>query len=119
MTEEEKINMSIIDGDAFFAHEVSINFNPMQFIVDFKNITPRVDPRSQSKPSLALRHNVIMLEPYHVKQLYNLLGDVIKKYETEYAKIEKSESMKKFEKKHKKDINEKKKHKTQAPTYFG
>jgi len=42
---EKKVNFGIEDGDNFFAHEVSVNFNPTQFVLDFKCITPRVDPR--------------------------------------------------------------------------
>jgi len=59
---EEKVNLNISDGDVFFAHELSINFNPMQFIFDFKSITPRVDPRSQTKASISLKHNVVMVD---------------------------------------------------------
>jgi len=118
MPEEQKINMNISDGNAYFAHELSINFNPTQFIFDFKNVTPRVDPRSREKASISLMHNVIMVDPYHAKQIYNLMEKIIKKYENEYGKIEKPESMKRFEKKHKKKMK-KSDTKTDAPTYFG
>ena len=117
MPEEQSVNMNIIDGQAFFAHELSINFNPMQFIFDFKNVTPRVDPRSRDKASISLMHNVIMVEPHHAKKVYELLGKVIKKYESEYGKIEKPEAMKKFEKKHRGKA--KKSKKDDAPSYFG
>ncbi len=39
MEQKESINLAISDGDPFFAHEVSINFNPMQFILDFRCIS--------------------------------------------------------------------------------
>ena len=38
-------------------------------MIDFKNITPRIDPRGQQ---IVLKHNVVMLEPYHAKQLHKL-----------------------------------------------
>ena len=33
----DRINLSINDGDAFFAHQVSMNFSPNQFFIDFKS----------------------------------------------------------------------------------
>ncbi|MFH2028171.1 MAG: hypothetical protein ABIJ08_03465, partial [Nanoarchaeota archaeon] len=56
---EKRVNFGINDGDAFFAHEISVNFNPTQFVLDFKSITPRVDPRSNEGPVIALKHNVV------------------------------------------------------------
>ncbi|HLC65844.1 MAG TPA: DUF3467 domain-containing protein [Candidatus Nanoarchaeia archaeon] len=112
---DERINMSIVDGDAFFAHELSINFNPLQFIFDFKCITPRIDPRSKLKASINLKHNVVLADPYHAKKIHQLLGEIIRKYEKEYGKIEKPKQIKHFEKKPKTTEEEK----TEVPTYFG
>ena len=110
--------LNIIDGEAFFAHELSINFNPTQFILDFKNVTPRVDLRSKDKPSITIKHNVVMAEAYHAKMIYELLGRMVKKYEDEFGKIEKPAAVKKAEKKHKKSSKSKSK-KTETPNYFG
>ena len=115
--EEKKINVSINDGDAFFAHELSVNFNPTQFTLDFKSITPRVDMRSADRPSIMLKHNVVMIEPWHMKMAYELMGRVLKRYEDEFGKVEKPKSLKEFEKKRKK--TKKSKSKTDTPTYFG
>jgi len=115
---EEKINLNIQEGEPFFAHELSINFNPTQFIFDFKCITPRVDPRSQNKASISLKHNVVMVDPYHAKRVLELLEKVVKKYEGEFGKIEKPKSVKEFEKKRKKKSDDVKEEKT-TPSYFG
>ena len=116
---EEKINLNINEGDAFYAHELSINFNPLQFVFDFKSVTPRVDPRSRDRASIVLKHNVILTEPYHAKKVYNLLGDVIKKYETEFGRIEKPKSLQIAEKKSKKEVKKKKsKDKLETPSYI-
>ena len=56
--EEKKINFNINDGDDFFAHEMSINFNPMQFIFDFRSVTPRIDVRSRDSSVISIKHNV-------------------------------------------------------------
>ena len=85
---EERINLSINDGEAFFAHELSINFNHLQFVFDFKSVTPRVDPRSRDKASIVMKHNVVLTDPYHAKRVYELLGNVIGKFEKEFGKIE-------------------------------
>lgn len=116
---EEKINMSINEGDAFYAHELSINFNPLQFVFDFKSVTPRVDPRSKDRASIVLKHNVILTDPYHAKKVYELLGDVIKKYEKEFGRIEKPKPLQIIEKKSKKESKKSKGvEKIETPSYI-
>ncbi|OYT32597.1 hypothetical protein DRJ22_03525 [Candidatus Woesearchaeota archaeon] len=111
----EQINLNIIDGDPFFAHEASINFNPTQITFDFKCITPRTDPRSK-KPSFQIKHNVIMVDPWHAKNLITVLQDVLKNYEKEFGKIKMPKSIEKAQKKHK---AQKKESSSAAPNYMG
>ena len=67
---EQRVNFTITDGYPFFSHDMSINFNPAQFIFDFRCVTPRTDPRSNDGSRVMhLKHNVVMLEPYHAKQV--------------------------------------------------
>ncbi len=113
----EPISINIIDGEPFFAHEMSVNFTPTQFSFDFKCITPRTDPRSKNKASFLLKHNVVMVEPWHAKMILNVLSKVVKKYEDEYGAIQKPKSIAKAEKKHKSKVNENKE--TKTPSYFG
>ncbi len=116
--EKQKINMNISDlAPDFFAHEASINFNPMQFIFDFKCITPRMDPRAKENAVINLKHNIVMFDVYHTKRFYELLGEVIKNYEKEYGKIEKPKQLKIIEKKNKKQT--KTGGKTTTPSYLG
>lgn len=115
--EKKRINLNIIDGPEFFAHETSINFSPTQFVLDFKTITPRIDPRSKEAHHYVIRHNVIMLDPYHAKKLHELLSDAIKNYEKEFGKIEKPKQIKKLEKKAKQKKQKKKEPTT--PAYLG
>ena len=117
--EEKNMHFAINDGEPFFCHEMSVNFNPMQFILDFKCITPRVDVRSKESPTLQIKHNVVMFDPYHTKQMCNLLTKVIVDYEKEFGDIKKPESVQKFEKKmetQKKNIKPKT---VTTPSYFG
>ena len=112
----EQVNLNIVEGDAFFAHEVSINYNPTQITMDFKCITPRVDPRAK-KPSFQLKHNVVMIEPWHAKALLTLLNDVVKKYEKDFGKINKPKAITKAEKIRK--ASQDSKVPEAAPTYMG
>ncbi|MEA2037385.1 MAG: DUF3467 domain-containing protein [Nanoarchaeota archaeon] len=116
---EERINMNINEGDAFYAHELSINFNPLQFVFDFKSVTPRVDPRSKERASIVLKHNVVLVDPYHAKKVYDLLGGVLEKYEKEFGKIEISKALAIAEKKNKKEAKKlSDKDKIETPSYI-
>ena|SRR3989338_1731855 len=97
---QDQVNLNIHEGDPFFAHEVTINFTPTQLTLDFKCITPRSDPRSK-KPSFQLKHNVVMMDPYHAKTLIGVLSNVVQKYEDEFGKVSKSKAVTKAEKKQK------------------
>ncbi len=114
----EQININIVEGEPFFAHEVAVNFTPTQLTMDFKCITPRSDPRSK-KPSFQLKHNVIMLEPWHAKSLVSLLSTVIQRYEGEFGKIQKPKSLQKAEKKHKEIMKSTEHAVSEIPTYMG
>ena len=115
--QQKKINLSINEGAEFFAHELSINFNPTQFIFDFKCITPRNDLRSKEVPHLNIKHNVILTDVFHAKQIYELLGKVLGDYEKKYSKIEMPKALKKA-KKQAKD-KDKKSTKESIPAYLG
>ncbi len=118
MPESKKINLGINDGKEFFAHEMSINFNPTQFIFDFKCITPRVDPRSKDVPYLSIKHNVVMVEVHHAKKIHELLGRVISDYEKKLGKIELPKAVKKARKESKKAKDEKSTEQA-VPSYLG
>jgi hypothetical protein len=115
--EQKNLNVSVNEGDAFFCHELSINYNPMQFILDFKQVTPRVDMRSKQGPVINIKHNVVMLDPYHAKRMLELLSKVVSDFEKDFGKINKPKSIEKMEKKMKATQGDKKT--IAAPTYFG
>ena len=100
--QEKQINLNINDGDSFFANEISINFNPSNFFLDFKNISPRIDPRNQNGATFSLKHNVILLDLYTFKQSVSLMKETLDRYEKEFGKIEKPKIIEKLEKEQKK-----------------
>ncbi|MBN2458582.1 DUF3467 domain-containing protein [Candidatus Woesearchaeota archaeon] len=116
--ENKRLNLSINDGMDFFAHEVSVNYNPTQFIFDFKSITPRMDPRNQDGATISLKHNVVLIDAYHAKRFHELLGKVLSGYEKELGKIEKPKAISKAEKKRNKNPKGKKE-KVSLPSYLG
>jgi hypothetical protein len=113
--DEKHINWQYEDGQSFFAHEVSANFTPIHLILDFKNITPRVDSRSRTGPVFKVQHDVVMMDLFQAKRFYGLLGQVLQKYEKEFGKIQKPKSIEKFENKQKGLKDDKK----PGPSYFG
>lgn len=115
MTEQQPLNITIADGEPFFSHEMSVNFNPTQFILDFKCITPRNDARSKNRPVFFIKHNVVMVEPWHAKSVYEVLGKVLESYEKEFGKISKPKSVQKAEKK----FNSQEPVKADIPQYLG
>ncbi|MBU0461733.1 MAG: DUF3467 domain-containing protein [Nanoarchaeota archaeon] len=118
MEEEKKLNIHIDEGDTFFTNEVSVNFNPMQFFIDFKNVAPRVDIRSkEGEVFINIKHNVITFDPHHGKQILELLAKAMENYEKEFGPIEKPKAIDALEKKMKKGTKEKAVEK--APIYFG
>jgi hypothetical protein len=113
------MNVSIDEGDSTFCHELSINFNPLQFIFDFKTVTPRVDVRSKEGPTVHIKHNAVMMEPYHVKKMLELLTKVVADYEKEFGTIEKPEAVARLEKKMAKNPPKVDDKTVNIPTYFG
>lgn len=116
--DKQQINLNIVEGDPFFAHEVSMNFTPTQITLDFKCITPRTDPRSKA-PNFLLKHNVVMVEPWHAKMMLDVLGNVVKKYEEEYGKITQPKAVKKATKKQKASKKKSSTKTAGAPSYLG
>ncbi len=94
----DKINFAINDGDSFYSNEMSITFGPAQFAFDFKNISPRVDMRQQDgSKTFVLKHNVIIIEPFQIKQFSKVLNDAIARYEAEFGSIDMPNAIKKAE----------------------
>ena len=116
--EEKKLNVSINDGNEFFAHELSINFNPTQFVFDFRCITPRTDVRSRDGAVLNIKHNVVLVEPWHAKEIQRVLNNVIEHYEKQFGKIDKPKAIKKFEK-NQQQMPKTETTKTETPSYMG
>lgn len=118
MTDQKKLNVHIDEGDTFYANEVSVNFNPTQFFMDFKNVSPRVDLRSkEGELHINIKHSVATFDPYHAKQVMELLSTAVENYEKEFGKIEKPKAVEKIEKQAKEAGEQKSVEK--APIYFG
>jgi len=116
----DKINFAINDGEAFYTNEMSITFGPAQFAFDFKNISPRVDMRNQDgSKTFVLKHNVVIIEPFQIKQFAKVLHDAIERYEKEFGEIELPAPIKKAENDLKKIQKENSKISHDVPSYLG
>ena len=74
MTKEETpINLRIKDSLQFYANETTINFGPVEFILDFKCGTHVQE--TQTMRSVLVSHDVVILTPYHYPFNYCLSTD--------------------------------------------
>ncbi len=116
-----KVNLRVKDENLFYSNESSINLNPNEIILDFKCITHAQD--LQEHRGLILRHNLVILNPFHAKSFLIMLNKAVKNYEAKFGEIKKPESMKKAEKLVKKESQKDKKLldkvKDKAESYFG
>jgi CRISPR/Cas system-associated endonuclease Cas3-HD len=66
---------------------------------------------------ISIKHNVVMLDPYHAKKMLELFAKVVNDYEKDFGKITKPKAIEKMEKK----LAEKGEDVAKAivPTYFG
>ncbi len=118
--EKKQVSFAINDGESFFADEVSITNNPIKFIFDFKNNTPRIDIRSQETLPIVIKHSVVVMDMYLAKVFSKLLNEHIQKYEQEFGEIHKPDAIAKVEQM----LKENKKSPVTStvddhPTYFG
>ena len=95
-TKQTQINLRIKDGEQFYSNETSINFNPNEFIFDFKCLTNVHDITNHR--AIVLKHNAVIVNPFHAKSFLIMLNRAIKDYESKFGEIKKSEAMKKAEK---------------------
>lgn len=100
----EDIRVNVNDGGEFLADEVSISHSPIRFILDFKNVTPRLDI-GDSAPRMVLRHNVLVVDPYFARDMLRVLKENIDKYEKKYGPIKRPEVLEKAEKQAAKEGN--------------
>ena len=118
MAEQQERQVNINNGPDFFAHEISVHFNPTQFIFDFKCITPRIDVRAKDNAIISITHNTVMIDAWQVKELREILDKVISNYEKQFGKLDKPPALKSFEKMQKKN-QDKIKVDNQIPNYLG
>ncbi len=96
MAEEQEVRVDVVNGDEFFADEVSVSHSPIRFVIDFKSMTPRMD-LPDHPPRMVIKHNLVLLDPYFAKDVLNVLKDNIEKYEKKFGEVRKPEALNKHE----------------------
>jgi hypothetical protein len=87
---ERNVNVQIDHRkEAFYSDSISIIYNPSKFILDFKQNTPRIDSvHGKSQETIAVKHNVIILDVRFAKIFLNTLKKSIEGFEKKHGKIE-------------------------------
>jgi hypothetical protein len=88
-------------GEEFLAEEIAISHSPVRFVLDFKNISPRIDIPGQPIRHV-LKHKIIKVDPFVAKDLLEIFRQNIEKYEKQFGKIEKPKALAKAEEEAKK-----------------
>ncbi len=97
---DSRVQINVNDNRLFFADEVSITNNPLRFVIDFKNTSPRVDFRAREGLPIIVEHNTITLDANLAKQFAKLLVNHIEQYEKEFGEIKEPEQVLKAKKNH-------------------
>lgn len=115
------ISVNISDGETIFVNEFSISHFPTQFFIDFRTVSPRLDlAPNKVMQRRHVRHTVLVLEPYMMKELLGSVEKNIKKYEETFGKLKEPEALKKAKKMAKnREKNEHIEPVTGKPAYFG
>ncbi len=96
---KKKVNLNIDhDKEVFYANNLAIFNNPTEFILDFTQITPRVDVVQEKQVlTYVAKHNAIILNPKQAKIFFDLLKENLEKYEKKFGeiKLEKGKKIKK------------------------
>jgi len=115
MKPKKEIKFDIENGPVFHTDEVSIIHNPLKIILDFKNITPRVDIRNNEFQPIVIKHSVVVMDTWTAKNFSEALMENISMYEKKFGEIKKPKVIELAEKNAKKKGIQKK----EMPAYFG
>jgi len=99
MEMEKSINIQIDHRDgAFYSDSISIIYNPSKFILDFKQNTPRIDQiQDKQQQTIAVKHNVIILDIKFAKIFLETLKKSVEGYEKKHGTIKLPKPSKKVE----------------------
>ena len=88
--EKKKINLDIDQNkESFYANNIAIFNNPTEFVLDFTQITPRINiVEDRQVVTYIIKHNAVVLEPKQAKNFFNLLKENIEGYEKKFGKIQ-------------------------------
>ncbi len=89
MESKKQIEVRVDHGkEAFYANSISIIHSPAKFIINFKQVTPRIDTvGEQKKQTIAVKHNTIILDPDLIKVFLQILKENLANYEKRFGKI--------------------------------
>ncbi len=88
--EKKKVNFDIDQNkEGFYANNIAIFNNPTEFVLDFTQVTPRINMVEEKQiVTYVVKHNAVVLEPKQAKNFFNLLKENIERYEKKFGKIQ-------------------------------
>lgn len=89
MTEKQQVNLKIDHSeDGFYSDSISVIYNPSKFVLDFKQITPKIDLiEGKGQQTLVVKHKTILLDVKFAKIFLDTLKNAVEGYEKKYGKI--------------------------------
>lgn len=90
MAEKQHVNLKIDHSEeGFYSDSISVVYNPSKFVLDFKQITPKIDQmQGKSQQTVVIKHKTILLDSKFAKIFLETLKKAIDGYEKKYGKIE-------------------------------
>jgi hypothetical protein len=74
--------------EGFYTNSISIIYNPSKFVLDFKQITPRIEKiQGKEQQIFTTNHKIILIDPQFAKVFLETLKTSIENYEKKFGKI--------------------------------
>jgi len=84
------------DSSPLLANEFALTHDPLHFLLDFKSVVSQFSPGANEQV-VVVTHKVVLLEPFHAKQLIEYLSTQVASYEKNFGTITKSAAVEKAE----------------------
>jgi len=86
MEKEKKVpGIQELDKSPLFCNQMTVSHTPAQFFLDFRLVYPQFAP--DNSQTTVVQHRTVVFEPYHLKEVINVLQENIRRYEKDYGEI--------------------------------
>jgi len=97
MENEKKMRgIQELDKHPLFCNQMTVSHTAAQFFLDFRLVYPQFAPDNSQTTVVA--HKTVVFEPYHLKEVIEVLHENIRRYEDQYGEIKVPEPIKRAKK---------------------